>query len=69
MDMFGERKTLFDNIEDMIRFSRNSDKKKESSQIGLFDMGMTDYEEIFHLSPSSATMNYEEKLFAEKEVL
>jgi len=69
MDIFGERKTLYDNIEDMIRFSRNEEKKKESSQIGLFDMGMGEFDEKFHLTPAQRPFSFEEKLFKEKEVL
>lgn len=53
----------------MIRFSRNEDKKKESSQIGLFDMGGSDFEENFTLTPATRPFSFEEKLFKEKEVL
>lgn len=38
LDELGERGAMQDNIEDIIRFSRAKEEKKESSQIGLFDM-------------------------------
>ena len=39
LDIFAKRKTLYDNIDEIIRFQRNLEKKEASSQIGLFDMG------------------------------
>ena len=40
MDIFGERATLLANIDDIIRASKNEEKKKTSSQIGLFESGL-----------------------------
>lgn len=37
LDDFGERGQLYKNIENIIKFSRAWEKKKESNQIGLFD--------------------------------
>lgn len=37
LDEFGERGQLFKNIENIIKYSRADEKKKETNQIGLFD--------------------------------
>lgn len=52
----------------MIRYSRSLEKKKESSQIGLFDMAESSYKETLELEESKP-FTYEEKLFGEKDVL
>ena len=38
--MFGDRATLLENIDGIIRASKNEEKKRQSSQIGLFESGM-----------------------------
>ena len=70
MDQFGERADLFANIDDMIRMSKNEEKKKDSMQMGLFDSGL--WWEVFDESFSLRKwqhMTYEERLFWEREVL
>lgn len=68
MDQFWDRKALLASIDSMIRSAKNEEKKKFSSQIGLFDMG-GNYDESFQLEKVNIPMRYEEKLFGEKEVL
>jgi DNA polymerase III alpha subunit len=62
MDKFGERKKLIENIENMARYSKSFEKKKESSQIGLFDMAQSSYKETLELE-DKRPFSYEEKLF------
>gem|GEM_PF-782877 len=62
MDMFGERKKLFESVDNMIRYSRALEKKKESSQIGLFDMSESIYKDTLELVETKP-FNYEQKLF------
>jgi len=66
--MFGERKSLLESVDGMIRYSRALEKKKESSQIGLFDMSESTYKETLELVDAKP-FNYEQKLFGEKDVL
>jgi hypothetical protein len=37
MDDLGSRKQMYSSILEMIRFCRKDEKKKQTSQIGLFD--------------------------------
>jgi len=57
----GDRGKLLDNIDEMIRFVRASESKKEVSQIGLFDMDNS-YKDTLIFKKTKA-MSYEEKLF------
>lgn len=68
MDIFGERNTLLQNIDDIVRASKNEEKRQSSSQIGMFDMGLSDFDDSLVLTPAPA-LSYEQKLFKEKEVL
>ncbi len=67
LDELGDRGKLLDNIDEMIRFVRASESKKEISQIGLFDMDNS-YKDTLVFKETKA-MTYEEKLFWEKDVL
>jgi len=50
MDMFAERSILLGNIDNIIRTSRNEEKKASSAQIGLFDGGAgADFDDSFQL--------------------
>lgn len=68
MDAFWERKSLLESVDAMVRYSKALEKKKESSQIGLFDISESTYKETLELVDAKP-FNYEEKLFGEKEVL
>ncbi len=68
MDVFWERNTLLQSVDDMIRYSRAQEKKKESSQIGLFDMSESTYKEDLELTQAEP-FTFEQKIFWEKEVL
>ncbi|MDD3302291.1 MAG: DNA polymerase III subunit alpha [Candidatus Gracilibacteria bacterium] len=68
MDDLGDRGQMFHNIEEILRFSKGSDNKKITSQMGLFDLGASGYQENLVLIKSEP-FRYEEKLFFEKEVL
>lgn len=70
MDIFGERSTLLANIDEIIRASKNEEKKKTSSQIGLFEAGLggDDFDNSLVLKEAKP-FTYEKKLFGEKEVL
>lgn len=68
MDVFGERNMLLQSVDSMIRYSRALEKKKESSQIGLFDMSGSTYKETLELV-EARPLSYEQKLFGEKDVL
>ena len=67
LDMFAKRKTLFDNIPEIIRYQRNLEKKEASSQIGLFDMGGW-FEDKLKMK-DTGNFSYEDKIFKEKEVM
>ena len=62
MDAFGERRSLLESVDAMVRYSKALEKKKESSQIGLFDMSESTYKETLELVDAKP-FNYEEKLF------
>lgn len=64
MDIFGDRATLISNIDEIIRASKNEEKKKSSSQIGLFDVGLggDDYDDSLVLKEAKP-FSYEKKLF------
>ena len=68
MDIFGERNTLLQNIDEIVRASKNEEKRKSSSQLGMFDMGLSDFDETLILTPAPP-LSYEQKLFKEREVL
>lgn len=70
MDMFWDRATLLANIDGIIRASKNEEKKRQSSQIGLFESGMwwDDFDDGYTLE-SAKPLSFEEKLFWEREVL
>lgn len=65
-DAWDERKLLFTNIEELLRYSRDITKKNNSSQIGLFDS-------YLHLAPlklaHAEPAAKQEKLIWEKEIL
>ncbi len=67
LDDLWDRWLLFDNLEEILRFSKSLDNKKETNQIGLFDFSW-DYEEKLILKKSK-WFSYEETLFFEKEFL
>ncbi len=70
MDIFWDRSTLLANVDEIIRASKNEEKKKTSSQIGLFESGLgwDDYDDSFVLE-DAPKMSFEQTLFGEKEVL
>jgi DNA polymerase-3 subunit alpha len=70
MDMFWERATLLANIDGIIRASKNEEKKRQSSQIGLFESGMwgEEFDDAYTLVDAKP-LNFEQKLFWEREVL
>ncbi len=70
MDVFWDRSTLLANVDEIIRASKNEEKKKTSSQIGLFESGLwgDDYDDSFILE-EAPKMSFEQTLFWEKEVL
>lgn len=70
MDKFWERGTLLANIDGIIRASKNEEKKRQSSQIGLFESWLwwDDFDDWFVLDESKP-LSFEQKLFAEKEVM
>ncbi|NDK08151.1 DNA polymerase III subunit alpha [Candidatus Gracilibacteria bacterium] len=68
LDDLGDRSEIYNNMEDILRFAKQDDNKKSSSQIGLFDMNTSDFQEKLVLR-NRDQIRYEEKLFFEKEVL
>ena len=70
MDIFWDRSTLLANVDEIIRASKNEEKKKTSSQIGLFESGLgwEEYDDSFRLE-DAPHMTFEQTLFWEKEVL
>lgn len=68
MDSLWVRWELFANIENIIRFSRADTKKRESSQIGLFDFSWDIDSDSLQLE-KAPDFSFEEKLKREKEVL
>ena len=68
MDIFWDRSTLLANIDEIIRASKNEEKKQSSSQIGMFDTGISDFDDSLVLQPAKP-LSYEQKLFWEKDVL
>lgn len=67
MDVFWERKQMFESIPEMIKFCRKDEKKKASSQIGLFD-DSDDFEETLELIETDS-FSFEETLRGEKEMI
>ena len=67
MDDLWVRKQMFESIEDMIRFCRKDEKKKETSQIGLFD-NSDEFEDKLELK-ETGEFSYEELLRWEKEMI
>ncbi|MDD3793343.1 MAG: DNA polymerase III subunit alpha [Candidatus Gracilibacteria bacterium] len=67
MDELGVRKQLFSSIEDMIKYSRRDEKKRETSQIGLFD-NSSDFEDKLELIKCE-DFSYEERLSGEKSMI
>ncbi len=67
MDDLWERRQMFDSILDIIRFCRKDEKKKQTSQIGLFD-NSDEFEDILELIEGEP-FTFEEKLRWEKEVI
>ncbi len=68
MDSLWERRQLFENIDELIRYSKSFEKRKDSNQIGLFDFWDASFSDLLDLKKVKP-FNYEEKLFWEKEVL
>jgi DNA polymerase-3 subunit alpha len=70
MDMFWDRATLLWNIDGIIRASKNEEKKRQSSQIGLFESGMwgEDFDDRYSLIEAKP-LSFEQKLFWERDVL
>lgn len=67
MDELWIRKQMFDSIEEMIKFCRRDERKKETNQIWLFD-NSEDFEEKLELNDSEE-FSFEEKLIWEKEMI
>jgi DNA polymerase III subunit alpha len=67
MDDLWTRKQMFDSILDMIRFCRKDEKKKETSQIWLFDNN-DEFEDKLELVKTE-NFSYEELLRWEKEMI
>ncbi len=68
MDIFWERNTLLCNIDEIVRASKNELKKESSAQMGMFDTGLSDFDDSIKLQEVTP-LSYEQKLFGEKEVL
>lgn len=68
LDDLWDRSEIYNNMEDIHRFAKWNETKKSTSQIGLFDMWNSNYDEKLVLRNKNQ-MRYEEKLFFEKEVL
>lgn len=67
MDEFWNRKQMFENIPELIRFCRKDENKKETSQIWLFDNSEV-FKEKLELSKSEE-FSFEEKLIWEKSMI
>ncbi len=68
LDDLWDRSEVYYNMEDILRFAKWNESKKNTLQIGLFDMNNSNYEENLILK-NKEQIRYEEKLFFEKEVL
>jgi DNA polymerase-3 subunit alpha len=69
LDRFGERGSLLKSMGTMISYTKELEAKKQSSQIGLFDMGSSGDHDFSHLQFSlekAPAMSYEEKITGEK---
>ena len=67
MDSFGERKSLFESIPEMIKYMKSQEQKTASSQMGIFDM-MDNYDESLVL-PDVWSFSIEERLSGEQEMI
>lgn len=65
-DEFGERGELYKNLDTILKFAKNKDKKKQSNQIGLFEHIWEEEGLVFE---TVAPFTFEEVLSYEKEVL
>lgn len=67
MDDLWKRKQMYESIDEMIKFCRRDENKKETNQIGLFD-NSSSFEDKLELV-NSWDFEYEEKLKYEKEMI
>jgi DNA polymerase-3 subunit alpha len=70
LDLFGERKSLLASIPKMIAYLKEVESKKETSQMGLFDMGDDTASDVtnFALTPAEP-MTFEERMKWEKAMI
>ncbi len=68
LDDLWERSEVYYNMEDILRFAKWNENKKNIMQIGLFDMNNSEFQENLILK-NKDQLRYEEQLFFEKEVL
>lgn len=71
MDEIWDRAQMFASIEDMIKYVKRDEKKKETQQIGLFDLGWDawDFHDGLSLKENVKKMRFEEKLLGEKQMI
>jgi len=68
LDDLWDRSEVYYNMEEILRFAKWNESKKNTMQIGLFDMNNSEFQENLVLK-NKTEIRYEEKLFFEKEVL
>ena len=56
-------------IQKMIAFSKEQERKAETSQIGLFDLGGNQFDNLKFSLEKVAPMTYEEKIKGEKQII
>ncbi|MDD2487149.1 MAG: DNA polymerase III subunit alpha [Candidatus Gracilibacteria bacterium] len=68
LDNFGERASLMASIQKITAYLKENQKKQETNQIGLFDLGISDEKLKFHLE-KAIPMNFEEKIRGERDMI
>ena len=67
LDRFGERGSLIKSIGTMTSYTKELEGKRQSSQIGLFDMGDTAYSHLQFSLEKAEPMSFEEQIKGEIE--
>ncbi len=69
LDRFGDRSSILASITKMTAFCKELQKKDETSQIGLFDMGGGQFDNMKFSLEKATPMSYEEMILGEKQII
>ena len=69
LDLFGERRTLLENVDQILSYNKKALAAKEQHQVSLFDLSPDLSREKLKLHPAEGSASRSEKLSWEKELL